>query len=222
MAKDSPIGDPSLQLRRNMVQEQIRTRGIDDERVLAAIMAIQRERFLPPELGHRAYDDQALPIDCGQTISQPYIVAYMTHELNAADNHRVLEVGTGSGYQTAVLAQLCGHVYTIERVEELHRRAMTVLSDLQIQNVTASVGDGTLGWPKYAPYDRILVTAAAAGVPPSLVNQLTEGGILVMPVGRDRVQTVVRVHRQGPRTIETSLLPCRFVQLIGREGWDEE
>lgn len=203
-----------------MVNRQLRARGIADPRVLEAMRDVPRERFVPIEYLDNACDDSPLPIGSGQTISQPYIVAYMTEQLDVRPEHRVLEVGTGSGYQTAVLAQLCAHVYTIERIAELHDSARRVLSELGLlARVTMRCGDGSLGWPEEAPFDRVIVTAAAPQVPPALVEQLVEGGVLVAPIGVDHSQTVVRVERRRGRTVETPLLGCRFVRLIGAGGW---
>lgn len=207
--------------RHRMVEEHLRVRGVRDAAVLSAMEAVPRERFVPESGRHQAYADAALPIAHGQTISQPYIVAYMTAALNVTPRCRVLEVGTGSGYQTAVLAQLADHVYTIERLDELRALAADTLADLGITNVTLRGGDGSLGLMEFAPYDRIIVTAGAPRVPPALVDQLVEGGRMVLPVGGMDDQTIVCVERYGGTTIETPLLACRFVKLIGREGWEE-
>ena len=211
--------DRFLILRRRMIQEQIRRRGVYDDRVLDAMMAIPRERFLPAEVREAAYDDRALPIGHGQTISQPFIVAYMTHQLALTPDCSVLEIGTGTGYQTAILAALSKHVYSIERIAELHQQATANLSGIGITNVTLTVGDGTIGLPAHPPFDRVLVTAGAPKVPRSLTDQLVDGGVLVIPVGDRREQTIVRVVRDGDRTVETPMLACRFVSLIGDEGW---
>jgi protein-L-isoaspartate(D-aspartate) O-methyltransferase len=213
--------DPNLSARLRMMREQIRARGITNQRVLDAIVAIPRERFVPPAQQHEALSDRALPIECGQTISQPYIVAAMSDALRVTPEHAVLEVGTGSGYQTAVLARLAKHVYTIERLAPLQEQARRHLASLGIQNVSYHVGDGTLGWDEFAPYDRILVTAAAPQVPPKLIEQLADGGRLVIPVGPAAQQMLVAVDKQGRRLTETRQLPCCFVKLVGQEGWDE-
>ncbi len=204
-----------------MVEQHLRARGVHDAPVLAAMESVPRERFLPDSERHQAYADAALPIACGQTISQPYIVAFMTAALNLTPRCCVLEVGTGSGYQTAVLAQLTAHVYSIERLDELRHQAAATLAQLGISNVTLRGGDGSLGLTEFAPYDRIIVTAGAPRVPPALVDQLVEGGRMVLPVGGTNDQTIVCVERYGGTTIETPLLACRFVKLIGREGWEE-
>ncbi len=205
--------------RRDMVENQIRARGVRDSRVLDAMMAVPREEFLSPDLRQSAYDDRALAWAHGQTISQPFIVAYMTEQLAVEPQHRVLEIGTGSGYQCAVLAQLARHVYSIERIEELRDRAGKTLAHLHIDNVTLRGGDGSMGLPEFAPYDRIMTTAAGTHVPHVLVDQLLDGGRLVIPIGGASDQTIVVVSKTGGRIIETPTLGCRFVKLIGQEGW---
>ncbi len=202
-----------------MVDEQIRGRGIRDPRVLEAMLDVPRDEFLPPSLGGSAYDDRAQSIGHGQTISQPYIVAFMTEQLSVSAEHTVLEIGTGTGYQTAVLALLAKHVRTVERIAALQQQAAASLERLGLTNVSMSVADGTLGLASSAPFDRVIVTAAAPKVPAPLVAQLRDGGILIMPVGAREEQTIVRVERRGTRTVETPLLACRFVKLLGREGW---
>jgi len=219
---DGPHRDEQIVRRQRMIDEQIRARGVVDEHVLEALLKIPREIFMPEDKRNIAYEDRAVPIGCGQTISQPYIVAYMTRALRLTPQCRTLEVGTGTGYQTAVLALLSRHVFTIERIASLQCRAAMVLADLGITNVSMSTGDGSLGLENDAPFDRILVTAAAPRVPPTLVCQLVDGGRLVAPVGGPGEQTIVAVVREGPRTIETPLLACRFVKLIGKEGWEEK
>ncbi len=213
--------DPHLDTRIRMVREQIRARGITNERVLAVMEQVPRERFVPPEERADALSDQALSIGCGQTISQPYMVAIMTDCLELDVHHRVLELGTGSGYQTAILARLAGEIYTIERIPELQDHAHAVLEALGITNVFYRTGDGSTGWPQQAPFDRIIVTAGAPEVPPSLVAQLADGGRLVIPVGGHDEQTLTVIERTGPRTREVPRLACRFVKLIGREAWQE-
>ena len=203
-----------------MVEQQIRRRGVRDERVLDAMLTVPREDFVPSGVRSAACDDRALAISHGQTISQPFIVAYMTEQLAVLPDARVLEIGTGTGYQTAILARLARHVFTAERIEALERQAAANFAKLNVTNVTMWVGDGSLGLPTYAPYDRIMVTAAAPRIPSSLVDQLVDGGVLVIPVGSASEQTVVRVVRKGQRTIETPTLACRFVKLIGEKGWD--
>ena len=217
---DRPIGeDPWSEARREMVSHQIAGRGLTDARLLAALERIPRERFVPPEHRQAAYEDRALPIALEQTISQPYMVAYMTDALRLEAGMKVLEVGTGSGYQTALLATLGGRVHTIERLAELSRDARALLAELGAGPVTFHVGDGSLGMPSEAPFDRILVTAGAPQIPSALVEQLVTGGRLVAPVGGADRQVVVRVDRLVNRTVETPGLACRFVRLLGEQGW---
>lgn len=193
----------------------LRNRGIRDTRVLAALERVPRERFVDRSFEAQAYADQSLPIECGQTISQPYIVAYMTEKLGLNDRIKVLEVGTGSGYQTAVLAHLCRRVYTIERYRTLLRDAEARIAALGLTNVTAMVGDGARGWAAQAPFDRIIVTAAAPEVPATLVGQLALGGVMIVPVEvRPREQELLRVTMGEDGPVIESLMPVRFVPLI--------
>lgn len=219
MSNERREADKWLALRRRMVDEQIRRRGVGDPRVLDAMMAVPREKFVPSRVRAAAYEDRALPVAHDQTISQPFIVAYMTEQLSVTPDARVLEIGTGTGYQTAILATLAKHVFTVERIATLQQQAAARLADLNVPNITISCGDGSLGLPEHAPYDRVLVTAAAPSVPGPLTDQLVDGGVLVIPVGASAEQTIVRVVREGQRTIETPMLACRFVKLIGQEGW---
>jgi len=215
---------PSFEkLRRAMVERQIRWRGVVDPRVLEAMEEIPRERFVPEEMAVLAYADSPLPIGGNQTISQPYIVAAMTEALEPAAGDRVLEIGTGSGYQAAILARLVSRVYTVERLPELAKGARERLQELRFSNVEVREGDGTLGWPEHAPYDGIIVTAGAPEVPDALKRQLREGGRLVIPVGPyPRLQELVRVRRMGKESWWTENLGgVQFVPLIGKEGWDE-
>jgi protein-L-isoaspartate(D-aspartate) O-methyltransferase len=212
--------DPDLQLaREDMLRRQLQRRGISNRAVLAALGKVPRERFVPAPFREEAYADSALGIDCGQTISQPYIVALMTEALNIAPEHRVLEIGTGSGYQAAILAELAAEVVTIERHPRLSEQAAAVLASLGYLNVTFHVGDGTLGYPPRAPYDRIIVTAAASHCPPSLLSQLAEGGILVIPLGDQSTQVLEAIHKRPDGLHRQPLTGCRFVPLIGAEGW---
>jgi protein-L-isoaspartate(D-aspartate) O-methyltransferase len=198
---------------------RLRRRGIDDDRVLAAIARVPRELFVPEEVRGRAYDDRALPIGHGQTISQPFMVAIICAALELKGPERVLDVGTGSGYQAAVLAELAAEVVTIERVPELAEQARGRLSASGYGNVDVRVGDGTLGVPERAPYEGIAVAAAAPGIPPALYAQLAPGGRLVLPIGNRRDQLLERVVR-GPHGPEVrSSVPCRFVPLLGEEGF---
>jgi protein-L-isoaspartate(D-aspartate) O-methyltransferase len=198
--------------RLEMVEEQIRQRGITDPRVLEALRAVPRERFVPADVRARAYDDTPLPIGFGQTISQPYVVAYMSEVLSIAPAHRVLEIGTGSGYQAAVLGLLAAEVYTIEIVPELAERAEAVLRELGHANVTVRAGDGYQGWPEEAPFDRILLTAAPDEIPGPLLEQLAPGGRLVAPVGpQGGTQWITVVDRTGAGLVERRTIPVRFV-----------
>jgi len=205
--------------RRRMVQEQIAARGIRDQRLLAAMSDIPRHLFMDQALWPRAYEDHPLPIGSGQTISQPYMVAVMTDALGLSGGERVLEIGTGSGYQTAILARLADWVYSIEYIAALSRRAQTVLEQLKIFNVNLMVGDGSKGWPEQAPFDAIIVTAGAPVVPQPLVGQLADGGRLVVPVGDRGVQTLFRITRRGEELVREDLGGCRFVDLVGEYGW---
>lgn len=204
-----------------MVQRQIAGRGVKSEKVLDAMRRVPRERFLPAGQGVWAYDDNPLPIGDGQTISQPYVVAYMTEALALQGGEKVLEIGTGSGYAAAVLAEIADEVYTIERIEGLATMAKAALEGLGYDNVNVRHGDGTLGWPEEAPFDSIVVTAAGPEVPETLKQQLKIGGRLVIPVGKSKwSQQVVRVTRVAEADFETEyLLPVRFVPLVGEEGW---
>jgi protein-L-isoaspartate(D-aspartate) O-methyltransferase len=204
-----------------MVNGQLRSRGIRDQRVLEAMAEIPRERFVGPTHQHEAYADHPVPIAAGQTISQPYVVALMTQELDVRSHHRVLDVGAGSGYQTAILARLAGEVFAIERIAELTRSASAVLATLGVDNVTLTTGDGTLGWPEHAPYDRILCGAAAPEVPPAWADQLAEGGRIVTPVGGHDWQMLVAVDKRGGKTTRRDLCGVRFVRLIGQQGWPD-
>jgi protein-L-isoaspartate(D-aspartate) O-methyltransferase len=214
------IGELSDQER--MIQQQIIERGIRDERVVAALRSVPRDRFFPAANRADAFADRAAPIGHGQTISQPYIVALMTQRLNLDPTHRVLEIGTGSGYQTAILARLADAVYTIERVKPLLDLAWERLMSLGIRNVHFRHGDGTAGWPAAAPFDRLVITAAAPEIPESLLRtHLGDGGIAVLPVGRGENQMLVEVRKIGDRLDTVDICPCRFVRLIGQEGWPE-
>ena len=210
--------DNIVRARQKMIDKQLLRRGIRKPNVLSAMQLVPRERFLPSELAEWAYADQALSIDCGQTISQPFIVALMTEALDVGPGDRVLEIGTGSGYQTAVLAELACEVISIERHGALTQQAGAVLGELGYKNVRLLVGDGTLGYPELAPYTRILVTAAASRVPPALCEQLAEGGILVMPVGEPDGQMLQVLRKRHGQLYMEELSPCRFVPLIGSQG----
>jgi protein-L-isoaspartate(D-aspartate) O-methyltransferase len=202
-----------MERRARMVAEQIRARGVADERVLDALTRVPRDRFIPEELRYEAHGDYPVPIGHGQTISQPYIVAYMTEALQVHRTHRVLEIGTGCGYQTPVLAELAAEVFSIERIPELAARARETLDGMGYTNVQIRAGDGYEGWPEHAPYDRILGAAAADTVPPALVEQLVDGGILVIPVGTFHQELRV-IQKRGTRTEVLATLPVRFVPMI--------
>jgi protein-L-isoaspartate(D-aspartate) O-methyltransferase len=205
--------------RERMVATQIAARGVTDSRVLAAMREVPRHLFVPEAVGRDAYDDRPLPIGEGQTISQPYMVAAMSAALAPTPTDRVLEVGTGSGYQAAILARLARSVVTIERHPSLAARAERTLSALGILNVRVVLGDGSKGYPADAPYDRILVTAAAPAVPEPLKSQLADGGRLVMPVGPETLQRLMRINRQADRYTGHEGEGCVFVPLIGEHGW---
>lgn len=204
--------DAWSEAREAMVARQIEARGIRSPAVLAAMRKVARHLFVPPDLAGDAYHDTPLPIGYGQTISQPYIVAYMSEALDVDRSHRVLEIGTGSGYQAAVLGELAGRVYTIEIVPELGERATRTLEALGYANVEVRVGDGYLGWPEQAPFDRIMVTAAPDHVPQPLIDQLAVGGRLVVPVGRG-VQEMTIVTKHADRVVTETTIPVRFVPL---------
>jgi len=204
-----------------MVKTQLIPRGIKSERVLQAMMEVPRHLFVPEELREVAYQDCPLPIGCGQTISQPYIVALMTEALELGGDEKVLEIGTGSGYQAAILSLLAKDVYTIERIAALAEGAERVLKELGYTNVMVKVGDGTLGWEEYAPFDAIIITAAAPNVPQPLIEQLGDGGRLVAPIGPIWSQLLVKVRRKGKDLIVEHLTAVAFVPLIGEYGWEK-
>jgi protein-L-isoaspartate(D-aspartate) O-methyltransferase len=221
-SQPTTMSNPKLEAtKEQMLHLHLQRRGIHDARVLAAMARVPRERFVHPTARVEAYADRALPIDCGQTISQPYIVALMTQALELSGKERVLEIGTGSGYQTAVLAEAAGEVVSIERHTELSTQAGATLTALGYRNVTLIVGDGTLGCPDRAPFDRIIVTAAAAQCPQALAEQCREGGILVIPIGTRDFQTLQTIRKVGNAHETVNLSPCRFVPLVGTQGWPE-
>jgi protein-L-isoaspartate(D-aspartate) O-methyltransferase len=207
--------------REQMVQEQLASRGIRDRRVLEAMATVPRHLFVPEDLKERAYEDRPLPIGQDQTISQPYMVALMAEAMGLGGDERVLEVGTGSGYATAVLAELCAEVYSIERLEALAARARSVLASLGYDNVFIVTGDGTLGLPAHAPYDAAIVSAAAPCLPRPLLDQLKPDGCLVVPMGEQELQSLVRIRKSGDGLTEEYLGECHFVKLIGAYGWEE-
>lgn len=207
--------------RERMVRTQLVPRGIRDQGVLRAMRKIPRHRFVGEELRSDAYEDHPIPIGHRQTISQPYIVALMTQALELTGREKTLEIGTGSGYQTAVLAELSREVYTVERIPELLQRAEAVLTDLNYTNIRFKAFDGTLGWDEHKPYDAVMVTAGAPRVPGPLRDQLAEGGRIVIPVGDRHSQELVKITKTGDRFHESSLGGCRFVDLIGLHGWKD-
>ena len=207
--------------RNRMVDEQIVYRGVRDPRVLSAMRRVPRHEFMPEALRSEAYGDHALPIGSGQTISQPYIVALMTELLELAGKERVLEIGTGSGYQAAVLAELSEKVFSVERVKALAEKARAVLDRLGYQRVAMKVYDGTYGWKEMGPFDAIIVTAAAPEVPQALVEQLKEGGRMVVPVGERYSQVLLKLIRTAEGVRRETHIPCVFVPLIGAYGWKE-
>jgi protein-L-isoaspartate(D-aspartate) O-methyltransferase len=207
------------QARGRMVTDQLQARGVSDERVLDAFRRIPRDEFVDPALAAEAYSDRALPISHGQTISQPYMVGVMTQYLAPSSTHRVLEVGTGSGYQAAILSLLAGHVYTIERHAKLTQRAQATHRRLGLTNISYRVGDGSIGWNAHAPYDGILVTAGAPRIPSALLKQLGDSGRIVVPTGSRGSQILTIVTRRGEAYDQETAVPCVFVPLLGEEGW---
>ena len=210
-----------VQTRERMVQEQLVSRGINDPRVLRAMAKVPRHLFVESELWDHAYEDHPLPIGANQTISQPYIVALMVEALKLKGAERVLEVGTGSGYAAAVLSQLCAEVFTVEAVQELALKARTLLSSLGYRNVSVLVGDGTLGWEERAPYDAVVISAAAPCIPRPLIEQLKIPGYLVFPMGEKELQSLVRIRKDRAGIREEYLGECHFVRLRGRYGWED-
>ncbi len=205
-----------------MIRQQVVERGIDNERVIAALRETPRDRFFPSGSKDEAFADRASPIGYGQSISQPYIVALMTHRLDVRPTANVLEIGTGSGYQTAILSRLGNQIFTIERIKPLLDNAWEKLMDMNIRNVHFRHGDGTAGWPDAAPFDRILIGAGAPAIPEKLLReQLKDGGIAVLPVGPHDQQMLVEITRHGNQLMSKNICPCRFVKLIGELGWDE-
>jgi protein-L-isoaspartate(D-aspartate) O-methyltransferase len=205
-----------------MVAEQVRRRGIRDERVLAAMAKVPRHLFVPLDSQSESYEDRPLPIGDGQTISQPYMVAIMTQALEMKGGEKILEIGTGSGYQTAVLAEMSRQVFTVESLSALIQKAETRLRDLGYENVRCRLGDGSKGWPEKAPFDGIIVTAGAPAIPEALKAELAEGGRLVIPVGSRYSQNLLKITRAGNVFEEEEITGCVFVPLVGESGWREE
>ena len=204
-----------------MVAEQLRSRGLRNDRLLAAFSKVPRHLFVPEEMRNLAYADRPLPIGEGQTISQPYIVALMTDALHLQGHERVLEIGTGSGYQTAILAEMALEVYSIERLPGLLQQVAEHLYTLGYFNVHLVSGDGSLGWPEHAPYDAILVSAAAPEIPSPLLKQLADPGRLVIPIGSREAQTLLTLEQRNQGLYRTELTHCMFVPLVGKFGWPE-
>ncbi|MEA2680519.1 MAG: protein-L-isoaspartate(D-aspartate) O-methyltransferase [Candidatus Binataceae bacterium] len=207
--------------REMMVADQLEQRGITDPRVLDAMRAVARDRFVPAELAEHAYDDGPLPIGSDQTISQPYMVALMSEVAMLRGSERVLEVGTGSGYQSVILSRLAAEVYSIEFLESLHDRARAILTSMGITNAHLRTGDGSNGWPDAAPFDAIIVTAAMPGVARPLLDQLAPEGRLIAPIGEDELQTLVRISRQDGSWREEYFGECRFVRMTGKYGFPD-
>ena len=209
------FGEPGLVQKKLRLLMELRRAGIGDARVLGAIEKTPREKFVPPAFEDQAYENLALPIGQGQTVSQPYVVALMTDKLELGERHNALEIGTGSGYQTAVLARLCRRVFSVERHRELVRDAERRFAELRLRNIVCRCGDGTKGWPEQAPYDRVIITAAAPDVPPTLIDGLAPGGILVAPVGDNhRDQQLIRIRRHDEGLSTENLGFVRFVPLV--------
>lgn len=205
--------------RERMIQEQLRNRDITDERLLAVMLEVPRHYFVDDALRGRAYGDHPLPIGAGQTISQPYIVAYMTQALQLTGTEKVLEIGTGSGYQAAILSRLCSQVFTVERINSLLAGARKTFDLLRYYNIRAKLDDGTVGWPENGPYDAIIVTAGGPGIPEPLIEQLADPGRLIIPVGNQHVQDLQLLEKQQGQVEVTNLASVRFVDLVGEYGW---
>lgn len=207
--------------RNEMVHQQIESRGITDPSVLAALRSVPRHLFVSEALRDQAYGDFPLPIGEQQTISQPFIVAEMTQALELGKDDRVLEIGTGSGYQAAILAEIAYRVYTVERIRALYLQARKLLDKLKYHNIVMRCADGTVGWEDQSPFDAIIVTAGAPIIPELLINQLTEGGRLVVPVGNQHSQDLIKITKDRSGVHQTNLGGCRFVKLVGKHGWRE-
>ena len=220
------LPEPDIQAyagqRRKMVEEQILGRGIKDLSVMEVLSRVPRHLFVNSSLQHRAYGDCPLPIGENQTISQPYIVALMTQVLDLKGGERVLEIGTGSGYQTAILAELAAHVFTIERVKPLVKKTKELLEGLKYKNIVFKTFDGTYGWRDQSPFDAILISAATPSIPKSLIEQLADKGRLVAPVGERESQDLIVLNKNGNKVMERKIGSCKFVPLIGKFAWSEE
>ncbi len=205
--------------RKTMLQTHLLPRGIRQKEVIDAMLSVPRHLFVDVGFREQVYGDFPLPIGAGQTISQPFMVAFMTEQLALTGKEKILEIGTGSGYQAAVLSHLATRIFSVERVSELAARTRKLLDSLHYTNVIIRVGDGTQGWAEHAPYDAIIVTAASPKVPAALIEQLAEGGRLVIPVGPEHTQELIKITKKRGRIIRESLGGCRFVKLIGKNGW---
>jgi len=210
------------EFRKSMVEKQLKTRGIHDEGVLSAFLKVERHRFVPKDLALQAYDDHPIPIGRGQTISQPYIVALMTQLLQLQGTEKILEVGTGSGYQTAILAELAGEIYSLEKIQALAEHAKSTLDELGYNNITILTGDGSLGLAQEAPFDGIIVTAAAPHIPETLLSQLGPSGRMVIPVGDAASQILTLIKKNKDELSYENICGCVFVPLIGKEGWADK
>lgn len=210
--------DEFAKKREAMVTFQIKERGVTDETVLRAMRKVERHQFVPKAYQNKAYEDYPLPIGCGQTISQPYIVALMTASLNLKGHEKVLEIGTGSGYQAAILAEICDSVFTIEIFEELGNNAEITLKRLGYKNISVKIGDGYQGWKAHAPYDAIIVTCAPTHIPPELIQQLAEKGKMIIPLGESYVQELVLLIKEKGSVNKKSIIPVRFVPMIQQNG----
>jgi len=208
------IDDPFLKKRIEMVEKQIIARGVKNEKVIEAMKKVPRHLFVPEEYRHLAYTDGPLPIGYDQTISQPYIVAYMTEVLDLKENEKVLEIGTGSGYQAAILAEICKEVYTIEIIEDLANSAKKTLKELGYNNIYIKIGDGYKGWPEKAPFDAIIVTCSPTNIPKPLIEQLAENGRMIIPVGEWYNQQLVLLRKKNGKMIKENLIPVRFVPMV--------
>ena len=208
-----------IKARERMVREQIIARGIKDPRVIEAMHQVPRHLFVPEALAGQAYGDSALPLGEGQTISQPYMVAYMSESLKLSGKERVLEIGTGTGYQTAVLSYLADRVYSMERIRSLLETARKILDQIQCRNVITQLSDGSYGWKEEAPFDAIMVTAGSPSLPEPLMEQLKVGGTMVIPIGGRNVQRLMKVRRGAHSFVEENLMECSFVALVGDHGW---
>lgn len=215
------LSDRRYERQRRQLIETIRDRGIEDLEVLRVFDLVPRHLFVPEAVQHRAYEDAPVPIGFGQTASQPSLQALYLQILKVQNHQKVLEIGTGSGYQTALLGHLAGHVYSVERIRELSARARTVLDDLRFSNIALLVGDGTIGWSRYAPYDAILVAAASPDVPQALLDQLAEGGRMLIPIGDRNEQTLTLFEKTTDGVRREDVTACTFVPLLGRFGWAE-